>query len=134
MSPKPLRRWYQFGLSTLLIGLTLFSLPLGYIAWEREQCRRGQQAIEILGHSLGQLRPEDFGEVGRRINPSGRPGWLKFILGDDQFREYEFIELGGESVSDSDLRHLAAFPNLHGVLLGVTNVTDEGVEHLRGLK
>ena len=51
MSPKPRRRWYQFGLSTLLIGLTLFSLPLGYVAWEREECRRGQAALDILNQN-----------------------------------------------------------------------------------
>ena len=47
-SPQPHCRWLQFRLSTLLIAVTLVSLPLGYVAWEREQCRRGEEALEML--------------------------------------------------------------------------------------
>src|SRR5436190_10979545 len=41
VNDKPKRRWYQFSLLTMLVVLTLTSVPLGYIAWEREECRRG---------------------------------------------------------------------------------------------
>lgn len=131
MSPKPRRRWYQFGLSTLLIGLTLFSLPLGYIAWEREQCRRGAEALDILRQN-----PEI--QVGwhwvmehSRFN---RPEWLTFILGDATFRKVDGAYLTGSSVSDSDLRLLALMPNLNVVQIKAPNVTDAGVSHLRSLR
>ncbi len=32
--PKPKRRWFQFSLRTLLVGVTLFAIPLGYVGWQ----------------------------------------------------------------------------------------------------
>ena len=131
--PKPRRRWLQFRLRTLLIAVTLVSLPLGYVAWEREQCRQGQQAMEIL-----EQRSEYDGatrRLGRLITPSYEHSkWLKSILGDDEFRRVITVSLEGNSVSDSDLQVLAIFPNLDFVVIESQNVTDEGIAHLRGLK
>ena len=42
--------------------------------------------------------------------------------------------LRSEFVSNSDLRGLNAFPNLHDIGIASPNVTDEGVAYLRGLK
>ncbi len=129
-SPKPRRRWYQFGLSTLLIGLTLFSLPLGYVAWEREQCRRGDEAVDILRQN-----PEIIvGWHWVRDSQFNRPKWLTFILGDETFRKVDGAYLVGDSVSDSDLRLLALLPNLTIVQIKAPNVTDAGVSHLRSLR
>ena len=133
-SPKPRRRWYQFGLSTLLIGLTLISLPLGYIAWEREQCRRGQQALDALGDHFFRRSPEHYGYVGRPETHSSRSDWVKVILGDDQYREVEFADLIGDDVSDNDMQHFASLPNLRGGMIVASNVTDKGVANLRSLK
>jgi internalin A len=135
MSSSNPRRWLQFRLRTLLIALTLAPL-LGYVAFEREQCRRGEQALEVLDENRrSRLPPDDPDAEKKKIQGvSLRSAWLKFILGDDQFRGLKSAELSGLEVSDSDLRHLAALPNLREVKIDARNLTEEGVAHLRGLK
>ncbi|MBC7856004.1 MAG: hypothetical protein IAF94_21455 [Pirellulaceae bacterium] len=120
----------QFRLRTLLIAVTLVTLPLGYVAWERQQCRRGQQAMEMLNQK------SEYLPAVTRFGTSAynRPKWLKSILGDDEFRRVNNAVLGGNSFSDSDVRALALLPNLDYVVIESPNVTDEGVTHLRGLK
>lgn len=136
MSPKPRRRWYQFSLLTLLIGLTLFSLPLGYVAWEREQCRRGEAAIEMLDTLIIEHpRSPMFAGVKEVNRPSSkRPTWLISVLGDDRFREVHAAEVYGDFITDADLRHLMSLPNLTDVWIDAPNVTDDGISNLRGLK
>lgn len=128
-SPKPRRRWYQFGLSTLLIGLTLFSLPLGYIAWEREQCRRGEEALAILNR-----KSVVVWKLEKSTPESSRPKWLSSILGDDHFRRVNVAALEGDLFVDSDLRELAVIPNLEVIWICGSRITDDGIEHLRGLR
>jgi len=125
---KPSRRWYQFGLSTLLVAVTLISLPLGYVAWEREQCRRGKEALEMLRNAESNLG------TWSESSPSGRPAWLKTVIGDDDFRAVDEVTLRGNTISDSDLRLLAALPNLHDIGIIDANVTDDGVAYLRNLQ
>jgi internalin A len=128
MSPKPRRRWYQFRLSTLLIGLTLISLPLGYVAWEREECRRGSQALAMFDQNAS--------STTRKVEraPSKRSDWLKLLLGDDRFRGVNSIELSGGFVANSDLRPLVDFPNLRNLKIESPYLTDEGVAYLAKLK
>ncbi|MGI8981417.1 MAG: hypothetical protein ACR2FY_19495 [Pirellulaceae bacterium] len=127
--PKPHRRWFQFRLRTLLIAVTLAALLLGRVAWEREQCRRGEQAIEML-HQKSVFHDWLMSQNA----PSSRPERLKVILGDDQFRTVRSAIFDGDSLADSDLRQLAVFPNLHSLIIQAPNVTDEGLSHLRGVR
>jgi hypothetical protein len=39
------RRWFRFRLRTLLIMVTLLSIPLGWVGWELDQRRRENEAI-----------------------------------------------------------------------------------------
>jgi len=127
-SPQPHRRWYQFSLSTLLAVVTLASLVLGNVAWERERCVKGQQALDLL-----EQNPDS---TSRKITkaPSTRPDWLKRLLGDDRFRGVKSVDLRGQFVTNSDLRGLGDFPNLHDVWIESPNVTDEGVAYFGRLK
>ncbi|MCH2182758.1 MAG: hypothetical protein MK108_12200 [Mariniblastus sp.] len=49
-------------------------------------------------------------------------------------KNVEQVQLSGTSVTDEDLRKLAAFPKLTGVGLDHTAVTDTGIGYLAGLK
>lgn len=134
-APAFRRRWYQVSLRTLLITITLAPL-LGYVIFEREQCRRGGLALEVLDKNRrSRLPPGDPDAEGKKIQGvSSRPVWLKFFLGDDQFRGIKSAELSGILVSDSDLGQLAVLLNLREVHVDARNLTEEGVAHLRGLK
>ncbi len=38
--PKRKRRWFQFSLRTLMIGVTLLAVPLGYVGWQAKIAKR----------------------------------------------------------------------------------------------
>ena len=37
--PKRKRRWFQFRLRTLMIGVTLLAIPCGYVGWQAKIVR-----------------------------------------------------------------------------------------------
>ena len=55
---KPRRRWFRFSMRTLLIVVTVLSVPLGWIGWRLGQERREQATIawveEMGGYVYGQ--------------------------------------------------------------------------------
>ena len=123
MASAPKRRWYQFSLLTMLVVLTLTSVPLGYIAWEREECRRGTSIcaqITKLG-GLMESRPT-------------RRAWLQRILGNNDFRQVYIVSLENLNVGDADLAELPALCELRTVWLDNTQVTDVGLASLSHLK
>ena len=128
-TPQPRRRWLQFRLRTLLIAVTISTLPLGYVAWEREQCRGGKEALEMV-----KRHADSTDGSWSESSPFGRPAWLKPVIGDDDFRAVDEVSLSGDTISDSDLRLLAALPNLHEIGIIDANVTDDGVAYLRNLQ
>jgi hypothetical protein len=74
MTAQPKRRWYQFGLRSLLVFMTVAGFGLGYIGHERRLAQQQlaaeaalvKQGIKLLGFQ------KDY-----------RAGWLRRILGDD---------------------------------------------------
>jgi hypothetical protein len=44
VTTKP-RRWFRFRLRTLLVMVTLLSVPLGWVGWELDQRRREKKVI-----------------------------------------------------------------------------------------
>jgi hypothetical protein len=56
--PNRKRRWFQFSLRTLLIGVTLVAVPLGYFGWQVKIVRernlddleRCRDALVVVGH------------------------------------------------------------------------------------
>ena len=128
MTAKPKRRWFQFSLKTLLVGLTLLCLgPGGYVAYEQNKARRQKWAVEAI-EQLG-------GVVGYGRNTSARSAMLRQILGDDSFEGVESIDFWNPSrVTDADLKHLACLKRLTTLHLDNSQVTDDGLKHLARLK
>jgi len=44
------------------------------------------------------------------------------------------LELDGTKATDSDLKHVASYPDIEELRLGGTKITDAGLQHLMGLK
>lgn len=128
------RRWYQFSVRTMFLGLALISLPLGYVAWEREQCRRGEVTLEMIHRHRGPITGDfpdflnELGDLSRR-----RPEWLKTVLGNDRFRHILSVWLEGGSLTDAELRQLEALPNLRDLTIDAAEISPHGLSQLRGL-
>jgi hypothetical protein len=139
-------RWYQFSIKTLLAGITIVAIGLGWIARERQKSYELQQALTALQKSALSVH---FDEKSSR-----RPTWLKILLGDDRpstatefvwiysdddlalvskFPRVQELYLHGELFSDVGLKHLSSLHELRVVHLGDSRVSDESVRGLKGL-
>lgn len=127
MTDTPKRRWYQFSLMTLLVVMTLAGVGLGWLAHERNEVRKRQEAIAAIEKLGGQ-----FSLGGTRPFP---PPWLRPLLGDNSpSSEITSVHLLQKRVRDADLVHLAKLNELEELRLPGTLVTDAGLIHLASLK
>jgi hypothetical protein len=139
--PKRKRRLFQFSLRTLLIGVTLASVPMAWVSAKlyRVRCQRA---------AVAQLKAEGFeilleGESPNRMGffpatvPPG-PEWLRKFLGDDFFAHVEWVVANSFDsrlrLSDDDARSIASFRELDWLCLSnVAEVTAERIEMFDGM-
>src|SRR6185369_15051691 len=107
MSDKPQRRWYQFSLKTLLVGLTLLCLgPGGYVAYEQNKARKQKAAVEAI-EKLGGFVDPFYSETIPE-----RSAMMRQILGDESFGNTRKVDFGNTQVTDACLAHLAELTKL----------------------
>ena len=66
----PQRRWFQLRLRTLLVLVTLASVPLSWVGWELDQRRREKQAIawvEEMGGTVILKNPNILSLAGTKV-------------------------------------------------------------------
>jgi hypothetical protein len=98
--PKRKRRWFQFSLRTLMIGVTLLAVPMGYVGW---QARIVRERRDLLASQF----------VESSINDgNGRMSWIRRSLGD---KAYLFVYLYETATPDVVDRFKIAFPEAHTV-------------------
>jgi uncharacterized membrane protein len=118
------RRWFQFGLGTLLGLVTLTAIWLGALVNRAERQRRAVAAIQHLG---GEVVYADQGL-------SWTPEWLRAWAGERYFQTVTAVSLMNVTqVTDADLTHLEGLTGLQLLWLHDTQVSDAGLEHLKGL-
>jgi Leucine-rich repeat (LRR) protein len=132
--PKPKRRWFQLRLRTLLVLVTLASVPLSWVGWELEQRQREKVAIAWVEEMRGQV---SFGsvEIDGFLSSDLETSWWKKTK-DTLFGEsVHYFNLGNTKVSD--LSPLADMKKLVRLYLDQTEVSDlsplAGMKYLRGL-
>jgi Leucine-rich repeat (LRR) protein len=119
------RRWWQFGLPTLLGMVTLSAIGLALIVHPAERQRRDVATVRSLG---GRVAYEDGPFARTRI-----PSWLRKRLGDDYFANVVSVSLDDTQVSDAELAHLKGLTGLEWLGLDDTKIGNPGLEHLKGL-
>ena len=123
---KP-RRWFRFRLRTLLVMVTLMSVPLGWVGWELDQRRREKAVvawIEEMGgyayfHSSFQNYERSWWEKTKDKWLGQRVRGVEFGVRDDFF---DLDVLAPTEVSD--LSPLAELKNLEWLSLRNTQVSD----------
>ena len=91
---EPLRRWYQFGLRTLLIGVGLLAVPCAYVGWQANIVRERKSMLK---------GPGVYGEW--RLAPD--VSWIRKLLGDTGYSGV-FVPL--DTTTDELERFKIAFP------------------------
>ena len=161
--PKPKRRWYQFGLRTLLLVMLVSCFAFAWIGVRLQRASENRDRvaavekpvaeIEKLGvmvvKEYEQLRSPTwlealFDDPGDEDDPTGvlTVSDVDFFEGDATDADLEHVKslthlknlnLRSTNVTDAGLEHLKWLTKLEDLRLGDTNVTDTGMEHLKGL-
>ena len=126
----PSRRWFQFSLRSLLLAMTLASLPLGYIAHERQDAQRHQQIAAALETKGIWILP----------GPKSRQPAMSWLLGDDTLTRGVGIDIEKRQrvlLSEQDTAFAAAqlknFPDMLSLDFSETRISDASLRDLQGL-
>ncbi|MBC8872532.1 MAG: hypothetical protein H8E44_24120 [Planctomycetes bacterium] len=115
LRPGKKRRWYQFGLRTLLVLILVAGVGLGWLGVKVQQTRKHRAAVAKLQESGVTITFDD-------------DGWAKTI-------DFPNSELTADApVLDVAIVPLKDLPKLDELTLEQTRITDVGLEHLAGLK
>ncbi len=156
---KPHRRPFQYSLRTLLLVMLLASLPLSWLGATLRSAGRQREAVEAILASGGSVKYAD-----EKFPPErSAPAWLDNLLGTGFFVNLEnllgkdfFVNVAearvesdagmellprltqlrtlfADNVTDAGLEHLKGLTELKHVCIYHSRVTDAGLEHLKGL-
>ncbi len=129
---RPKRRWFQFSLRTLLLLVALLALWLG---WHAVQVRRQREAVLTIEELGGHVLYDYEWPRGSSNTPPNEPSWLARLVGVDQVHDVASVSLAhNKEVTDADLRQLSDLKDLRDLNLGWTEVSDEGLAHLKRLR
>jgi len=127
--PSPRRR-FQFRLRTLMIGVTMLALPLGYAAWHIRIVRERKELLSLVVDRGGGYLISDE-PILSRVRPVGtlppdglirrnrsfttlsthdvtkNPSWIRVWFGDESVAT---LWLSASVSSDDSARIVAAFP------------------------
>jgi hypothetical protein len=150
MTVAPKRRWFQFSLMTMLVVMTLVSVPLAWLAHDHNEFRKREAVIAMI-ERIG-------GKVTYDTSQPFRESWLRPLVRSKMYREVvgvnllgckvtdtemayfetltklQWLDLDHTEVSDAGLAHLARLQELDRLMLRHTKITDDGLIHLAGLR
>ncbi len=137
--PKRKRRWFQFSLRTLLVLVAVVAVWLALTVHSARKQREAVAAIEALGghvvYEHERIRRFPGLVQGSPQEPPGPgPEWLRELVGEEYFVTVVGVFLHETQITDSGLEHLKGLTSLQELQLDSTKVTDTGLEHLKSLK
>jgi hypothetical protein len=125
---SPRRRWYQFSLRTMLVGMVVIGFGTAWLSLQVKRAldqRRAVKAIAAVAE-VWFAEPRTWAQ---------RNKYLRSWLGDDAILDVYrvvFRQAQGEEL-ELALSHLRGLTQLEWLDLSDTQVSDAGLAHLRGL-
>ncbi len=121
VSPAPRPRWFQFSLRTLLVVVTLIAALLGWrlYVWRAQQEQQRKAIAEI--QSRGGQTSVTFDSIAEAIALGHRKADNMVILNDTQ-------------ITNDDLKALENAPITRSLSIAGSQITDDGLVHLKNLK
>ena len=135
-SPKHrTRRFLQFSLRALLVFVLLVSLGMSWLAVKLEKARRQKEAVEAIERAGGFAKYDYQFHDHKLIALSAEspaPKWARALLGDDFFHDVTVMGLRS-SAGDDEAIYLTRLTALEVLFLTESQITDAGLEHLKGM-
>ncbi len=116
------RRWLQFRLRTLLVGVLAIAASLAAWRWLVEPYRIQQATMAAIAEAGGTYEAE----------PAG-PSWLWAVLGDRWCQNVTHVDLSEVEVDDHTLEQVVRLPALRRLSVSGPALTDRWLEQLSRL-
>lgn len=128
------RRLFRFRLLTLFVIVSICALWLGFVSHKARIQRDAVSALRNRGFFVAyDYQMPSLWNPQIQATPFG-PKWLHDQIGDDFFHSVTFVVSGNSSVSNKDMTHIAAFPELQRIILwDCPLVTDEALQYFPNL-
>ena len=126
---KPRRRWYQFSLRALLVGVAVVGFGT---AWLGEQVKRALDQRRAVT-ALAAVADVEFAKPRTWVQ---RNAWLRSWLGEEAIQDVDSVSFRPatkEEKLESALAQLDKLTNLQSLVLSVTQVNDTGLTQLQHL-
>lgn len=127
------RRWLQFNLTTLLLGILVVTTCLGLHTAAARRQREVRERIEAAGGLVWYGHLYDDNAVPDTNRASRVPAWALHAAGEDFFHNVAWVSLYNGRPTDDDVRAVASLDELVGLQLSGEAVTDEGLASLESL-
>ena len=135
MREKQKRRWYQFSLRALLIGV---AAVCAVFAWGIQVGGRRHQIIcRLQKEGAGLAFRHQFDDSGTYLPSAKPPGMsvLKLVFGEFYAAQVRSIELARpKAFTDAEAREVAHLSELNWLAISNSEITDRGLEHLAKLR
>lgn len=122
------RRWFRFGIGTLLLAVAICAIWFGRVSYLARQQR---EAIRLIESLRGMVVYDHTYEGASEPN---WPEWLRAWVGEEYFRRVQGVALASEDFTDEGLKILALLSDLKVLRFHSSQVTDEGIAKLRVCK
>ena len=153
------KRRFQFGLSTLLIIVTLSAVACSWFTVKMQKAKEQREAVEAIWKwdtnvtSFGKIQTATRGQVGsipyqgdfviivydwqvgtsERRTKSPIPTWLRNLVGDDFFYNVHSLYVDQADLTESDLTPLKILTEIKFIYLANCKINDNGLEPLKDL-
>lgn len=135
MSETPKRRWYQFSMRALFIGVAAACALLA--CGIQVGGRRHQIICRLQKEGAGLAFRHQFDDSGTYLPSAKPPGMsvLKLVFGEFYAAQVRSIELGRpKAFADGEAREVALLSELDWLAISNSQITDRGLQHLAKLR
>ena len=100
------RKYFRFGLSTLMLLITVFCVWMGVQVNRARDTRLAIDAIEELGGEVYYVHERTKSGIYVRKAELPGPAWLREFIGDEYFVDVANIAFSSSRITDDDLEQL----------------------------
>jgi hypothetical protein len=121
---------FQFSVRSLVVLVVAVAVPLGWFGMKMREAERQRKAVEAIEKLSGTV-VYDY-ELDKSLNPA----WLRELVGEDFFANVHWVIWLSDKWHDHAnevLKHIKVLPNVRELSFHGKNVTDAGLEKLKGL-
>jgi hypothetical protein len=136
---KRKRRWYQFSLRTMMIGVVIVAIPCAWLGRKINKKRHEREAVADIIKAGGivvydyQKPSLKTGQTFKPVEEPNGPALLRNLLGENFFSEVYAVYHNNATLSDDEIKLLERFPHLQDLNLSGCHISAVGFARIANL-